>query len=50
MGKNLYKKILQLVRKLGAFGLKIGTFLRLLVVASYPCRVWPSDWHVASEA
>ena len=51
MGKSLYKKIL------GAFGLKIGTSPRLLVVASYPCRIgtlshlpWPSGWHVTSEA
>ena len=27
------------MQKLGAFGLKIGIFLRLLVVASYPCRI-----------
>ena len=45
------------VWKLGAFGLKIGTFHRLLVVASYPCRIGTlsrslssSGWHVTSEA
>ena len=27
------------VWKLGTFGLKIGTFPRLLVVANYPCRI-----------
>ena len=45
-----------LVWKLGAFCLKIGTFPRLLVVASYPCRIgtlshllWSSGWHVTSH-
>ena len=43
--------------KLGAFGLKTDTFARLLFVASYPCLLgtlshllWPSGWHVTSEA
>ena len=38
------------------FGLKIGTFPRLLVIAGYPCCVgtfwhllWSSDWHVTSD-
>ena len=41
---------------MGAFGLKIGTFPRLLVVASCPCRIgtlshllWSSGWHVTPE-
>ena len=43
--------------KLEDFGLKIGTFPRLLVVTSYPCRIgtlshllWSTGSHVISEA
>ena len=39
-----------------AFGLKVGTFPGLLVLASYPCRIdtlphllWPSGWHLTSD-
>ena len=37
--KNLVCSENSVVWKLGAFGLKIGTFRRLLVVASYPYRI-----------
>ena len=37
-GKKFISKH-SVVWSLGAFGLKIGTYPRLLVVASYPCRV-----------
>ena len=38
MGNSLNKKIL-LCETQGLFGLNIGTFPRLLIVASYPCRI-----------
>ena len=56
MVNSLYKKNLW-CQSQELFGLKIGTFPRLLVAASYPCRIgalphllWPSGWHLTSEA